>query len=131
MQKRAFSQYEAFFAPLPVKADEPIFFDQRSVGLPFAEDFPKLHYHDRYEIGICESGEGLFLCEGRYSSVSAGDLMFVAPQDRHYSRSLHKDELCRCRFLYVSADAVNAALGEKARGELGRGRRSRLLLAWA
>ena len=114
MQKRAFQskqkQYVTFFEPLPVKADKVLYFDHAPVTLPYAEDFPKTHYHNRYEVGVCESGEGLFLSEQGFYSVSEGDLIFVPPQARHYSRSLHKDALCRCRFVYLQAAAVENIL---------------------
>ena len=117
IQKHAFSvnlhSYQTVFAPLPVGAEEAVYFDETAVVLRYAEDFPFLHYHDRYEIGICESGEGLVVSEGQFFSVSAGDLMFVAPGTCHYSRSLHEEALCRCRFVYLRADAVRALLPDE------------------
>ncbi len=105
MQKRAsFSKknYETIYTPLPVSPDKMLYFDQSSNNLPYAEDFPRLHYHDRYEIGICESGEGLFLSDGIFAPVSKGDFIFIAPYQRHYSRSLKPDSPCICRFAYIN-----------------------------
>lgn len=113
MQKHAYSsskQYQTLFTPLPVSSDEPLYFDRNSVYLPYAEDFPQLHYHNRYEIGICESGEGLFLSDGIFSSVSKGDIIFVAPESAHYSRSLSEDAPCICRFAYVRREDVENLL---------------------
>lgn len=107
MQKHA---YSTLFEPLPSSLGAVLYYDQRSVTLPYAEDFPKLHYHDRYEVGICEEGEGLLLSGGEVASLSAGDLMFAPPGCRHYSRSLHRESLCRCRFLYLQPEAVQAFL---------------------
>ena len=107
MQKRAsFSQkhYTTVFEPLPVGGDRAIYFDAKPILLPYSEDFPKLHYHDRFEIGICESGDGLFLSEGEFYSVTEGDVIFLAPGKRHYSRSLHPQAPCRCRFVYLRAN---------------------------
>lgn len=109
MQKHASSsekQYLTIFAPLPILSDEILYFDKKSVFLPCDEDFPMLHYHDRYEIGVCESGEGLFLSEGIFYSVSKGDFIFVAPERCHYSRSLNCDAPCVCRFSYIHAKTV-------------------------
>ena len=109
MQKHAFTpikHYQRQFASLPVFADEILYFDRKSVTLPYAEDFPMLHYHDRYEVGVCESGEGLFLSEGRFYSISKGDFIFIAPEQCHYSRSLAQDAPCICRFSYIQAEAV-------------------------
>ena len=114
MQKHAHpisqKQYTTVFEPLPVEADTVLYFDRAPVSLPYAEDFPKMHYHNRYEIGICESGEGLFLSEQGYHSISAGDLILVPPKARHYSRSLHENAICQCRFAYLQADAVEKIL---------------------
>ena len=109
MQKHAFSStepYQTIFDPLPISSDVILYFDRKPIELPYAEDFPKLHYHDRYEVGVCESGEGLFLSEGRFYSVSKGDFIFIAPERCHYSRSLKHDEPCICRFSYLHAGAV-------------------------
>ena len=121
MQKRASLQsHSVFFAPLP--SDNAVYRDKKSIRLPYAEDFPKLHYHDRYEIGICESGEGLFLSDGQYSAVREGDVIFIPPNVQHYSRSVCADSPCLCRFFYFRPDEINATLrtvspdgGEKAR----------------
>ena len=107
MQKRAsFCQkhYTTIFEPLPVGSDRAIYFDVKPIVLPNSEDFPMLHYHDRFEIGICESGDGLFLSEGEFYSVTEGDVIFLAPGKRHYSRSLHPQAPCKCRFVYPRAE---------------------------
>jgi AraC-like DNA-binding protein len=83
-----------------------LYFDKKTVVLPYAEGFNKLHYHDRYEIGICEEGEGLFLSEGIFSYVSKGDVIFIAPKHSHYSRSLNKEAPCVCRFAYLRDKTV-------------------------
>ncbi len=107
MQKRALRQYDNIFAPLPTDAEAPFYIDEKDIALPFSEDFPTMHYHDRYEIGVCERGEGLFLAEDEFFSVSKNDIIFVPPGCRHYSRSLSPDSRCICRFLYVNAKKVN------------------------
>ena len=113
MQKHAYEtveQYITEFAPLPTLSENILYFDKFSVALPYSEDFPKLHFHDRYEVGICESGDGLFLSEGVFASVTAGDCIFIPPGCRHYSRSLDSSEPCVCRFAYVRRDTVMKAL---------------------
>ena len=110
MEKRALSEKPYKYQPLPVHSEERVYCDKSSVGLPCSEDFPYLHYHDRYEIGICESGEGLFLSEGRYFPISEGDAVFISPSNRHYSRSFYEKKPCRCRFAYLRADALSACL---------------------
>jgi AraC-like DNA-binding protein len=113
MQKRAFSKkerHQTVFAPLPAPAEDVLYLDPRSCALPYAEDFPHLHYHDRYEVGICEEGEGLFLSDGVYSPVAKGDVILLSPGVRHYSRSLSPDAPCLCRFAYLRAQTVNGIL---------------------
>lgn len=107
MQKQAFS---IRFNPLPVPPDNTLFFDTAPVKLPYAEGFSMLHYHDRYEIGLCEEGEGLFLSRGVISYVSQGDVVFVAPNEPHYSRSFSPDAPCRCRFVFLDGEAMDTFL---------------------
>ena len=117
MQKRAYqplSHYDTYFSPIPIEQSEPVYFSGLYAELPCANDFPFLHYHDRYEIGICESGEGLFLSEGVFSSVSKGDLIFIAPSRRHYSRSLSRENPCICRFAYLHTSIVERLISSSA-----------------
>ncbi len=110
MQKHAFidktKQYETHYDPLPAKDNADLYYDKEAVALPYFENFPKLHYHSRYEIGICLKGKGLFLSNGKFVSISSGDIIFIPPQSRHYSRSLNKNEPCLCRFLYYKAERI-------------------------
>ena len=107
MQKHAsLPQYHTVFDPLPFPQNSLLHYDRHACPLPHAEDFPYLHYHTCYEIGFCESGDGLFLSEGHYFSVSPGDCLFLAPGHRHYSRSLTKSNTCRCWFVYLKQEAV-------------------------
>lgn len=113
MQKRAFSrneEYRTLYEPLPTAADTPIYRDRAAAILPYAEDFPKLHFHDRYEIGICEEGEGLFLAEGEFFSVAKGDAVLLPPGKRHYSRSIDPNALCYFRFAYILPSVLRVAL---------------------
>lgn len=98
--------YETVYSPLPVSPDKMLYLDKTATSLPCAEDFPKLHYHDRYEIGICENAEGIFISEGRFYPISKGDLVFIAPNQRHYSRSLNIDNPCICRFAYLKSQVI-------------------------
>ena len=108
VQKQAFL---VKFEPLPVSPDETLFFDAAPVKLPYAEDFPMLHYHDKYEIGICYDGEGMFLSDGVFSYFSKGDVMFVPPKKHHYARSIRKSKPLVCRFVYLNTKTVEELLG--------------------
>ena len=104
MQKQA---YNIHFHPVPVPTSDELYFDTSPTPLPYTESISTLHYHDKYEIGICESGEGLFLSERIFSSVSQGDLIFIPPNKRHYSRSFAKDAPCLCRFVHPKAHKIH------------------------
>lgn len=121
MQKHAYQgsieKYKTVFDPLPVSPHAPLFYDKQSILLRYVKDFPKLHYHDRYEIGICQDGEGLFLSDGIYATMRKGDIIFVPPGKHHYSRSLHEDVPCRCRFLYIHPHAIEKCLQLQAEDE--------------
>lgn len=114
MPKHAFlkkeSTYPILYEPLPVPSEAPIFRDKAPAILPFAEDFPKLHFHDRYEIGICESGEGLFLAGGEFFSISPGTALLLPPGMRHYSRSVDPQHPCTVRFAYLLPKPLTALL---------------------
>ncbi len=130
MQKHAYfdisKQYSTRFAPIPAQTGEVLYFDRRPITLPYNEDFPMMHWHDRYEIGVCEEGEGLFLSEGEFFSVSKGDMIFIAPKNRHYSRSLDGSALCRCRFAYFDAESVERHLSFLEPSEAERVRQNAL-----
>lgn len=63
-----------------------------------------LHYHDRYEIGFCSEGNGLFLSDGHFFSVSAGDVILISPGIAHYSRTISSVGTCKCRFAYIKPE---------------------------
>ncbi len=114
MQKHAFAnnikQYETHYDPLPIEKSAALYYDKTEVSLPYFEDFPELHYHNRYEIGVCIKGDGLFLSEGKFASVSKGDVIFISPKSRHYSRSIDKNNPCLCRFFYYKPDRISQLL---------------------
>lgn len=110
MQKRACKErrfYQTVFEPLPVKAETALYYDAHAITLPYTEEIRKLHYHNRFEIGVCEEGDGLFLVEGKFYAVSRGDIIFLPPGRRHYSRSLSPDAPCYCQFVYLGEEALS------------------------
>ena len=105
MQKHA---YLTKFELLPISGDLQVYFDDYITNLPYADNFPLLHYHSCYELGLCLKGEGVFLSEGHYATLSVGDVVFIPPGDRHYSRSLHQNDPCLCRFWYLTEEMLPA-----------------------
>lgn len=114
MSKQA---YSVTLSPLPVAADEVIYFDKTPVSLPCIENIQTLHYHDRYEIGICQEGEGVFLFEDRITYLAKGDAVLIPPGIRHYSRSLCPQAPCLCRFVYVDKKETENLLGYLSKDE--------------
>lgn len=116
MQKRAFSlikkekEYITRLDPLPVTDEVLMYHNEMLDELPCSKEILLLHYHEYYEIGICVEGDGLILSDGIFYSVSPGDVFFVSPNCKHYSRSLHPDAPCRCRFFFINASAISDAL---------------------
>lgn len=117
MQKHA---YNVIYDSLPAPSSDTVYFDRTPVQLPYTEDFPKLHYHDRYEVGVCLDGEGLFLSGDVFSTVSKGDVIFIPPEICHYSRSIIKKNPCTCRFVYVNAGAVEGLISTLSCGDRER-----------
>ncbi|MBO5285746.1 MAG: helix-turn-helix transcriptional regulator [Clostridia bacterium] len=101
--------YKTEFAPLPVSSDAPLYVDDKTFVLPKIEDFLKIHYHNRYELGLCYGGKGLFLSDKNHYVLSDGDVVFIPPNVKHYSRSLD-DSGCCCRFMYFSVETINVLL---------------------
>ena len=105
MQKRAYSYISRFN---PVLRGAPIFSDSDYTGLPESE-ITFLHYHDCWELGICRSGHGLFLSDGRADIVQPGSAILIPPKVSHYSQAL--DGECLCRFVFIDPDRTAAMLG--------------------
>lgn len=114
MQKRAFviqtSAPKTVFAPLPAASDSAVYYDQEPITLSYSEHFSTLHFHDRYEIGFCEEGEGLLCAEGIFSTFAQGDILFVSPNQYHYAHSLQTNQPCRLRFYYILPYALSSLL---------------------
>jgi len=115
MQKRAFCKiegYKTLFEEMP-KGDDILSIDKEDCELSTEGDFPYLHYHDCYEIGICTLGEGIFISDGEYHTFHKGDFTFIAPGAKHFSRALEKKTGARCRFIFAARHAIEAFVGEK------------------
>jgi len=83
--------------------------DPGTVSLPIGE-IDHLHYHNCCEFGVCREGQGLFIINDSFESVSVGDVVFIPPGSEHYSKSIHADKCCRFRFLYFDPMLVESAL---------------------
>ena len=50
-------------------------------------DITYLHFHSSLELGVCASGQGVCIVEGREYPFSEGDVQIIFPFQRHLSRS--------------------------------------------
>ena len=110
MQKRAFFknvEYKTVFEPLPKEESSGMCYDKVPIKISYADDFPCLHYHNSFEVGVCTSGFGLFISEGSCSFFKEGDYFFIPPRKKHYSRSIDKSTDCFSKFIYVSEKMID------------------------
>lgn len=114
MQKHAFSEtkkYETRYDPTLTAEGEALYFDKNKVLLPLLSDFSYLHFHSKYEVGIILSGEGQIICDGSFYTAAAGDVIFIPPNVKHYSRSTSQKIPCYAKFVYLSAELIEDMYG--------------------
>ena len=84
MRNRSISSLPAFFAPAVSRSLS----DQEARPGPLeVVDITFLHFHASMELGVCESGQGVCIVEGREYPFKAGDTQLIFPFQRHLSRS--------------------------------------------
>lgn len=78
-----------------------IYSDNIAVALP-TDEVTGLHYHNRCEIGLCKSGNGIWVTSDHIYALSPGDVVISPAGIPHYSRccSTDKHPECRCDFIY-------------------------------
>lgn len=91
--------------------------DETDILLPKSE-ITFLHYHDRWELGVCHAGYGMFLARGTAEMLLPGDAIFIPPGVHHYSKEIDGD--CRCRFVYIDPNGAAALLGLRETSRLLR-----------
>lgn len=73
-------------------------------GFPENSELPdsniaSMHYHSSFQIGVCVSGNGVFLLENDIYAVKEGDAVIIAPDTIHCSKSIKKSG-CVWEFVY-------------------------------
>jgi AraC-like DNA-binding protein len=116
MQKSSQHRYEGFFSPIPAPSSQGVYFGY-DAPLPFKE-IRKLHYHDRYEVGICTKSRGIFICRGESKYLSCGDVIFIPPNVSHFSRSLFLEDPCFCKFVFVLPEVLERFLPSEQEGDI-------------
>lgn len=83
---------------------------------PITEELPdsgvaSLHYHSSYQIGVCLSGNGVFLIENELYPVKKGDAVIISPDTIHCSKS-NKNSKCVWQFVYFYPYEMKKSLSE-------------------
>ncbi len=75
-----------------------------------------LHYHNRCEIGLCKSGNGIWVMSDKSYAVSPGDVVINPAGVPHYSRSIPTADapVCICEFIYFDEKRLLGECGIKS-----------------
>lgn len=120
-------QKQAYLSRQPAHSEDGPSFIGYPVALPYSEEISTLHFHDQFEIGICNEGESIFLVDNEYYYVSAGDAIFIPPNVPHFSRSLSERAPCLCEFVYIKSEKIEDLLALS----LKEGDTATRVLTWA
>lgn len=113
MRNRSISSLPAFFAPAVSRSLS----DQEARPGPLeVVDITFLHFHASMELGVCESGQGVCIVEGREYPFKAGDAQLIFPFQRHLSRSEGPE---MSRWYWLNLDPIRL-LGKWGAPELQR-----------
>lgn len=92
------TEYPVEYAPFNPPENKCFFGFPESAALPDS-NIASMHYHSSYQIGVCLSGNGVFLLENDIYAVKAGDAVLIAPDIIHCSKSIKRSE-CVWEFVY-------------------------------
>ena len=92
------TEYPVEYAPFNPPENRCFFGFPENTSLPDS-NIPSMHYHSSYQIGVCLSGNGVFLLENDIYAVKAGDAVLIAPDIIHCSKSIKRSD-CNWEFVY-------------------------------
>lgn len=92
------TDYPVEYAPYNPPENRCFFGLPENADLPDS-NIPSMHYHSSYQIGVCLSGNGVFLLENDIYAVKAGDAVIIAPDVIHCSKSIKRSN-CNWDFVY-------------------------------
>ena len=85
MQKQA--QYSLTVAAIVnMSEDFPLYFQQNYIQKD--EEITELHVHDKFEIGYCYEGSGIFVVENKVIPFSEGDVCVLSSSEITYTKSI-------------------------------------------
>lgn len=92
------TDYPVEYAPFNPQENRCFYGFPENASLPDS-NIPSMHYHSSYQIGVCISGNGVFLLENDIYAVKCGDTVLIAPDVIHCSKSI-KNADCVWEFVY-------------------------------
>ncbi len=92
------TDYPVEYAPYNPPESACFYGFPENINLPDSS-ISSMHYHSSFQIGVCLSGNGVFLIENDISAVKAGDAVIIAPDTIHCSKSIKNSE-CNWNFIY-------------------------------
>ena len=92
------TDYPVEYAPFTPSESSCFYGLPENMDLPDS-NIPSMHYHSSYQIGVCLSGNGVFLLENDIYAVKKGDAVIIAPDVIHCSKSI-KNSDCNWDFVY-------------------------------
>ncbi len=92
------TEYPVEYAPFNPPENRCFFGFPENQDLPDS-NIPSMHYHSSYQIGVCLSGNGVFLLENDIYAVKEGDAVIIAPDIIHCSKSIKRSN-CNWEFVY-------------------------------
>lgn len=107
MRNRSISSLPSLFAPAPMNW---LISPQNAPHQLDIFDITYLHFHANVELGICISGRGYCMVEGKEQPFSAGDAQIIFPFQSHLSRSVG-DEYSRWHWLNLQPMQLLSAWG--------------------
>lgn len=92
------TEYPVEYAPYNPPENKCFYGFPENQNLPDS-NIPSMHYHSSYQIGVCLSGNGVFLIENDIYAVKKGDALIISPDVIHCSKSI-KNTDCNWEFVY-------------------------------
>ena len=92
------TEYPVEYAPFNPPENRCFYGFPENAELPDS-NIASMHYHSSYQIGVCVSGNGVFLLENDIYAVKEGDAVIIAPDTIHCSKSIKKSG-CVWEFVY-------------------------------
>ncbi len=92
------TDYPVEYAPFNPPESSCFYGFPENISLPDS-GIPSMHYHSSFQIGVCISGNGVFLIENDIFAVKSGDAVIISPDTIHCSKSI-KNSDCKWNFIY-------------------------------